>query len=398
MRAPRLRLRGRELLLLLRQLGLERGEAGVGRARAGGGGRGGGGGSELGGELLLQLELVLHGLQLLRVLLPLLLEVAPQLLLLPRKRRLPLRRLRRLFARRSLRRLARAPLCLARLALLLARLRRCQVAQRLLLRLQPARHLRRTHAARHGGADSARHLLCARRRRANPDRGLGVTLLQLAQPAPTHVPARRRQRRGIARLQVRDRGLAGADGRRDLRRHGRGGTLDLLADARLHLCGEPRLRRAHRLVHGADLLPQRVRLRGHLRPLRLLRLLLRPLQLRHDRGGALELRLELGPHAMHVGSHVGSQRRRRAAQLRAAQLRAQVGVQALPQLCRRLALDSVHRGPHGRLHRLRHEHGVHRRRGHGRRSRARRNRERRPAPVINHRERGRGRGGRRRRR
>ena len=46
----------------------------------------------------------------------------------------------------------------------------------------------------------------------------------------------------------------------------------------------------HRLVDRADLLAQRVRLRCHQR---LLRLLLRALQLRHGRGRVLALRIEL---------------------------------------------------------------------------------------------------------
>ena len=62
---------------------------------------------------------------------------------------------------------------------------------------------------------------------------------------------------------------------------------------------------------------------------------------------------------MHVRGHLGGEGGRRAAQLRAAQLGAQVGVQAVAQLRRRLALDGVHRGPHGRVHRLRHERRLH---------------------------------------
>ena len=61
----------------------------------------------------------------------------------------------------------------------------------------------------------------------------------------------------------------------------------------------------HRLVDRADLLAQRVRLRCHQRLLRLLRRLLRALQLRHGRGCVLTLRIELRTLGSGLGSGLG---------------------------------------------------------------------------------------------
>ena len=61
----------------------------------------------------------------------------------------------------------------------------------------------------------------------------------------------------------------------------------------------------HRLVDRADLLAQRVRLRCHQRLLRLLRRLLRALQLRHGGGRVLALRIELRTLGLGLGSGLG---------------------------------------------------------------------------------------------